>query len=253
MSKNTRQDKILTIIITDLHPFYHNPVIVPPVPVDVQGQGVPSDHHGVLAVPVTSSNTQRKSETRSITVRPMPESQICKFGSEIVKEDCSFLLPNMTSSEMVATFENHIEDMVNANFPLKTVKISDWDKPYMTQELKYLRRKRQRIYRKWGKSQKYLKIKCEFDQKLKSEAEKFRQKILSEVRNGKLGSSYKALRKLDTNFQDKKTGGFTLPGHVEENLTPLQSAEKLADYFSLISQEFEPISVAKLTPYVQEK
>ena len=39
--------------------------------------------------------------------------------------------------------------------------------------------------------------------KTEAEAEKFRNKALSEVKSGKLGSSYKASRKLDTNFQDK--------------------------------------------------
>ena len=48
--QNTRQNKILTIVISDLHMFYHNPTIIPPVPVDVPGQGVPSDHSGVQAL-----------------------------------------------------------------------------------------------------------------------------------------------------------------------------------------------------------
>ena len=73
VSQNTRQAKILTIIITDLHCYYHNPVIVPPVPVDVPGQGVPSDHSGVLAEPITASNSQRTTQTKKVKVRPMPD------------------------------------------------------------------------------------------------------------------------------------------------------------------------------------
>ena len=34
---------------------------------------------------------------------------------------------------------------------------------------------------------------------------------------------------------------FTLPGHLEENLTAQQSAEKIVKYFALISQEYTPI------------
>ena len=47
--------------------------------------------------------------------------------------------------------------------------------------------------------------------------------------------------------------GFTLPNHVEQNLSPFESAEKLADYFSHISQIFEPISIERFSPSIQEK
>ena len=80
----------------------------------------------------------------------MPESQVRNFGHEIVNEDWSFLLPHMGTSEMVACFENCTNNMIKANFPEKIITISNFDKPFMTQELKELRRKRQRIYRKRG-------------------------------------------------------------------------------------------------------
>ena len=80
----------------------------------------------------------------------MPESQVRNFGHEIVYEDWSFLLPHMGTSEMVAGFENYTNNMIKANFPEKIITISNFDKPFMTQELKELRRKRQRIYRKRG-------------------------------------------------------------------------------------------------------
>ena len=37
------------------------------------------------------------------------------------------------------------------------------------------------------------------------------------------------------------TGKFSQPNHVDDNLTPEQSAEKIADYFSKISKEYTPI------------
>jgi hypothetical protein len=59
VSQNTRKNNILTILITDLQSYYHTPQVIPPVLVDVQGQDVPSDHDGLLAVPLTSSGSQR--------------------------------------------------------------------------------------------------------------------------------------------------------------------------------------------------
>jgi hypothetical protein len=84
LSQNTRLDNRLYLIITDLKSYYHNPLIIPPVPVDVIGKGVPSDHSGVIALPVTGADSLRKSVARKTKVRPLPDSLISKFGSVIV-------------------------------------------------------------------------------------------------------------------------------------------------------------------------
>ena len=86
VSKNTRKNKILSIIITDLKKYFHVPEIIPPIPVDVPGKGVPSDHNGVSAVPISSANSQRKCQARKVEVRPLPESLILKFG-EVLAND----------------------------------------------------------------------------------------------------------------------------------------------------------------------
>ena len=170
VSKNTRKSKTLTIIITDLQRYYHVPIIIPPVPVDVPGQGVPSDHQGVLAIPLSSSDSHRKSNATKVKVRPLPETLINKFGNILVEETWSFIDTNMTSTQMVAKFETYSTQLIENNFPEKVVTISDFDKPYITEELKLIRRQRQRTYQKHGKSAKYIELKELFDKKLKLKA-----------------------------------------------------------------------------------
>ena len=63
---------------------------------------------------------------------------------------------------------------------------------------------------------------------------------------------YAALRKLDQGYEGKFKE-FTLPSHAEQNFTPAQAAEALAEYFSSISQEFEPICAEKFSPSLKEK
>ena len=252
VTQNTRKNKILSIIITDLISFYNVPQIVPPVPVDIPGRGVPSDHNGVLGVPISHETLNRKSQARTVKVRPMPESLIKKFGSILVKEDWSYLTPEMSSTGLVEAFESHTANLVQQTFPEKTCTVSDRDLPYITEELKILRRQRMRIYSKEGRSTRYLAMKALFKTKLCSEAEKYRVKIMDDVASGKLKNSYAALKKLEFG-SIVKAEGFTLPSHYEENLSPAQSAERLAEYFSRISQEFEPINKANLPPYVKEK
>ena len=43
---------------------------------------------------------------------------------------------------------------------------------------------------------------------------------------------------------EKIQPSFQLPRHVEQNLSPAQSAEIIADYFSAVSQEYSPLNIA---------
>ena len=76
--------------------------------------------------------------------------------------------------------------MIKEHFPEKTIKITNHDKPYITENLKRLRRRRQRVYQKEGKSEKYIELKNEFDYKLKLEAEKYQDKIQNEITQGNI-------------------------------------------------------------------
>ena len=78
------------MVITDLHRFFQEPIIIPPVPVDAGATGVPSDHQGVLVLPLTNNLTNSKT-TKSITVRPIKESDLDQFGQIIVQESCASL------------------------------------------------------------------------------------------------------------------------------------------------------------------
>ena len=65
LSKNTRKDNRLYMMITDLQNYYHNPEVIPPVPVDIPGHGVPSDHNGVLTIPLQFRLTEESRVEKS--------------------------------------------------------------------------------------------------------------------------------------------------------------------------------------------
>ena len=81
--KPTRKTKVLSIIITDLRRFYVEPKIVEPVPVDDPMKGVPSDHNGVLAVPINSSEFTKDTSKEIKFVRPMPQASIVEYRRSI--------------------------------------------------------------------------------------------------------------------------------------------------------------------------
>ena len=119
----------------------------------------------------------------------------------------------------------------------------------------YIRRRRQRIYRKEGRSPSYLQVKKEFDEKLEIETQKYIEKIHEEVSNGKRGSSYSAIRKLGNRefVNHKEADTFDIPEFVDKNFDDKQSAEALADYFSSISQEFQHLDPNKFPPNIKDE
>ena len=76
--------------------------------------------------------------------------------------------------------------------------------------------------------------------------------MTQEVRDGKRGFAYFAIRKLGNRPGESERLEFFLSACVEEQLTHQQSAEKLADHFSRISQSVEPLEVDKLYPALRE-
>ena len=48
-------------------------------------------------------------------------------------------------------------------------------------------------------------------------------------------------------------GTFSLPAHLDENLSDIQSAERICDYFASISAQYTPLNVSLLPDRVQNK
>ena len=107
-----------------------------------------------------------------------------------------------------------------------------------------------REYCRHGCSEKYYKLRKQYDAKLKAEKQKYLEKIKLEVTTGSRGSSYPAMKKLNLRPGDETQTGFQLPAHAEQNLSPSQSAEIIAQYFCRISQSFLPLSISNITPNV---
>ena len=251
--KPTRKDKVLSIIITDLRRFFVEPKVVAPIAVDNPQKGVPSDHNGVLAIPVNNRETTKNTTIVIKFVKPMPESSIIEFRHSIRSIKWPLMMKELSSSDMVDVYQKMTTDLSNIHFPLKKISVSPYDKPWITEELKAIRRRRQRIYRKEGRSSLYLEVKAEFDTKLEAEATKYRNKIQEEVANGKRGSSYSAIRKLGNRQFEAPVESFDIPEFIENNFDDKQAAEALADHFSSISQEFQPIDVNKFPPNIKDE
>ena len=168
-------------------------------------------------------------------IRPLPESLLPAFQEKITTQLQQFRIrEDLSSTQIVQSFQDTLDILVSDIFPQRKILINPEDKPYFTEKLRKLKRARQREYQKHGRSEKYVNLKENFREKLSNEKQKYIQKISIEVLEGKRGSIYPVLKKLELRPGEEIQHSFTLTSHTSQNFCPAQSAEAIADHFCSI-------------------
>ena len=86
------------------------------------------------------------------------------------------------------------------------------------------------------------------------EAQKYMQKNINELKETNPGRAYKVLKRMGAQPGDcSENDTFILPNHEIEVLSPEQSAERIAQHFAEISQQFPPLDVNLLPDRVTAK
>ena len=142
---------------------------------------------------------------------------------------------------------------VDEFFPLKTVKIFNNDREWMTEEVQALRRQKSREYRKNGKSQKYTMLHHKFLQLKTKNSKKYIQKEVEALRTTDPRKFYQRIKKIGDRLGENKMNNFIVPKYEEQNLNPKECANLIAQHFSSISQEYTPIKVDLLPDRVKQK
>jgi hypothetical protein len=192
----TRKKEILDVLMTNVFQFYNSPVIIPPVQPDIPGQGVPSDHSVPMCVPHTDPHNPPAREYKTVVSRPLPDSKIREFGQWITIEQWEEIIGESDPTQQVRIFETFIEQKLDQYFPHKITKLGIGDKVFMTAELKTLKRKRMREYRKNGKSDRNTRLLKEFEVKFKKTAGDFMRKNIDSLKNTNPGRAYSILKKM---------------------------------------------------------
>ena len=132
--------------------------------------------------------------------------------------------------------------------------MSNTDLPFITDRLKILDRQKKREYRKHKKSDKYLKLKSEYDELFRKTSKQYFDNLISKLLECKPGQAYSLIKQLGARpGETNDRTSFNLPSHVENGLSAQQSANKIAAHFAAVSQEYSPIDVSRLPPAVQVK
>ena len=252
VDQNTRHGAILDIIIMNTNCYFNSPFIAPPINPDNPLKGKPSDHWVPVCVPHTDRYSPPSRNYKVIKYRPLPESSLRRFGEWIVSQGWESLDSNLSPTEQASAFEQVMVENLNIFCPEKSMKISSQDKAFITKELKTIHRQKGREYAKRGKSQKYKNLAAKFEEIYKTEAEKYLRKNVDALLQTNPGQAYKILKRMGAQPGDcGDTNTFTLPSHESENLTDEESAERLANYFASISQEYPPFDINCLPAHVQ--
>ena len=111
------------------------------------------------------------------------------FGDWITHEQWDGFIEEGDPTILVKKFENIVGEKIDHFFPQKVTKIGVGDPPYITSELKTLKRKRMRVYRKHGKNEKYIQLRSEFESKLKKAAQDYLRKNLDSLRESNPGKA----------------------------------------------------------------
>ena len=241
--------------LTNVAEFYEIPKIIPAVLPDNPDKASPSDHSTVLATPISSfmSNSMVNTYFTKL-VRPQPQSKVDDFGKWIVQYNWPDFEIEATPNDLVAKFEEIMKHNLDKFLPEKSIKLSLKDKPYINSEIKTLDRKVKREYRKHGKSEKYIQLKSVYNSKLKKATSNFLTKNVANLRESKPGKAFAVLKKMGAEPGDQlEDGSFTLIEHLESKLKDKESADKIANHFASISQEYSPLDMTKLPKHVKER
>ena len=251
---STRKGAILDVIITNIPKYYNSAIVVPPVPCDDPSSGVPSDHWVPICYPHMDRHRPPLRRFKSVTYRPLPDDGIRKYGQWITSESFAGVGADMDSTEHAQVLQDLLLGKLDKFCPTRTMRVSSKDKPYINTELKTLSRRKQREYIKRGKTEKYNKLATEFRVKLKLAAKKYMCNKIDELKETQPGRAYNVLKTMGAqpgDSTDEHT--FSLPVHLDLNLTDQECADRIAAHFAAISNQYPPLNRDTLADRVKER
>ena len=229
---------MLDPIMMTLSHLYQEPVCLDPLDADPDKNGKPADHLIVVSKPINILENKCSRQTRTIKVRPFPESGFLKFKEWLIDESWETVYKAESAHQKAKLFQNLLVQKMDEFFPEKIKKIQSDDQPWICHKLKQLDRKRKRIFRQERRSIKWRKLNKLFKKEVKSAKANFYKKSVAELKLKKPGQWYSCLKKISSYDQLKDDQP------VVDDISHLpdqKQAELIAEQFASIQNEYESI------------
>ena len=243
VTKPTRKDPktgreyILDPIMMTFSQYYQEPLCLDPLDPDPDKDGKKSDHRIVLMKPINTIENKSARYVKQVKVRPIKESGILKMRTWLMEESWEKVYNAESAHTKAEIFQQILVNKVDEMFPEKTRKISSVDAPWMTQKLKKLDRQRKRVYHKQRRSEKWKALDKLFKKKVKDAKETFYKDMVADLKTKNPSQWYSSLKRIS----GEETKGQKV--EIEEifDKTDQEQAEIIADYFSSIPNEYDPL------------
>ena len=228
-------------IINTLGKYYQRPVCYPPLEADLGTGGVPADHLIVEMVPVNMIDNKSARSYRKVTTRPMPQSAMNKYNVEMENHIWSKLFSTQSAHQKAAIHQAENVSIVEKCFPQKVVRVFSDDCPWWTPQLQDLHRKKQRTYRNERKNQKWATMEKKFQALKKIAKNTLYKRMVNDLIKKDHNQWYSQYKRLTNQGETDKVV-------VEEicHLTEEEQTEKIADYISAVSQEYEHLKTEQI-------
>ena len=130
----------------------------------------------VLAKPINIVENKCSRQTRTVKVRPFPQSGFLKFKEWLIDESWGQVFEAESAHDKAKIFQTLLMSKLDEIFPEKVRKIQSDDQPWICHKLKQLDRKRKRLYRKERRSEGWSKLNKLFKKEVKSAKSNFYKK-----------------------------------------------------------------------------
>ena len=241
----------IDLIITDSHCLYHPPFASQPLKPDDPTKAKESDHLINILLPKSDCNVSSRRSYKSITIRPITDSQLMAIGKVLTNQDWLHVKNEEKVDDKVASLKDTLDIVINEIAPEKTIKISCDDPPWMHARLKILIRKRNREFEKNRKSEKWRKLMLT----CKKACKKAKESLINSLKVSDPKSWMKKIKDMGKANHELSDDNWQFVDEQKDNQT---LTDELADYFANINSHMTPIDRSKIditpinAPFVSE-
>ena len=129
-------------------------------------------------------------------MRPLKQSGIDLFGHWIKQQTWSEILNAETVDEKAETLQDMLLKKCDKYLPVKTRKISTDDQPFCTQKMKYLKRMKNREFRKDRRSEKWKDIESRYRKEVSQAKKSYYKNMVQDLKHSNPSQWYSKLKRL---------------------------------------------------------
>ena len=179
--------------------------------------------------------------------RPLPKSGMESFEKALVFYPWDEQFLNKSVDEKVNIFHTFLKTNLDKYLPEKVTHLSNMDRKWMSPQLKQIHRAMQREFYKQRRSKKYIKLRAQFRKLKRKSVKSFFSNFVSDLKLTDPAKWYSMAKKIGA--VDQMTNGDVQVESLSD-LTNSECAQKIADHFASISNEYSPINIAQLPSYL---